>query len=69
MLQRNTYGLAYTYTRRVPAVREPLNEKGLREKDERKYYKNRYKYKNNIENWGDKVPGKDTFKLKYIFVP
>ena len=41
----------------------------MREEDARIYYKNRYKYTNNIENWGDKVPGKDIFKLKYIFVP
>ena len=41
----------------------------MRKKDARKYYKNRYKCKNNIENWGDKVPGKDIFKLKYIFLP
>ena len=41
----------------------------MREKDARKYNKNRYKYKNNIDTWGDNVPGKDIFELKYIIVP
>ena len=41
----------------------------MREKDARKYYRNRYKYKNNTDTWGDNVPSKNIFKLKYIIAP
>ena len=44
-------------------------QKMMREKETRKFNRNRYKYRGNIDGWGAKVPGGDVFNLKYIFAP